>query len=87
MAISGRRHFRFFARNVNWLMEEINADTVFLRNRLQGPTIAVLGTGGPYDSLKIAIANRIARSGDGTIQFLQLVPEKTTETQIQSIKP
>ena len=67
---------RHIIRDLHWLQEHLGCDTVFLRNRdvTNIDTIAVLGTGGPYDPVKIGIADHIARYENATVRFVHLTP-------------
>jgi hypothetical protein len=60
---------------------------VFLRNRevTSIDTIAVLGTGGPYDPVKIGIADHIARYEGATVRFVNLTPADAPEGQAAAI--
>jgi hypothetical protein len=60
---------------------------VFLRNRdvTSITTIAVLGTGGPYDPVKIGIADHIARYENATVRFVNLTPTDAPPGQAEAI--
>jgi len=68
------RATRHIIRDLHWLQEHLPCDTVFLRNREMSSidTIAVLGTGGPYDPVKIEIADHIARYENARVRFVHL---------------
>ena len=71
-------------RDLKWLRDNLQCDTIFLRNRdledLQ--TIVIMGSGGPFDILKISLANRVAVAEGATIRFVHVVGEDSTEAQM-----
>jgi amino acid transporter len=81
------RATRHIIRDLHWLQEHLSCDSVFLRNRGvdEIDTIAVLGTGGPYDPVKVEIADHIARYEEGTLRFVHLIPTDAPPTQADSI--
>lgn len=81
------RATRHVTRDLRWLQEHLTCDSVFLRNREVDriDRIAVLGTGSPYDSVKIEMADHIARYEDATIRFVHLTPVDAPPAQSTSI--
>jgi amino acid transporter len=79
---------RHINRDLRWLREHLTCDSVFLRNRgvEEIDRIAVLGTGGPYDPVKIGIADHIARYEDAEIRFVHLLPQDALPGQAESIR-
>jgi amino acid transporter len=79
---------RHINRDLRWLREHLICDSVFLRNRGVEAIdrIAVLGTGGPYDPVKIGIADHIARYEDAEIRFVHLLPQDALPGQAESIR-
>jgi hypothetical protein len=49
-------------------------------------TIAVLGSGGPYDVLKISIAAKIAQTEDAALRFVHVLNPSTSRAQIRSLE-
>ena len=45
-----------------------------------------MGSGGPYDVLKISLADRIAQREHAAIRFVHVVNEDATEAQVSSIR-
>lgn len=82
------RATRHVTRDLRWLREHLSCDSLFLRNRAveEIDTIAVLGTGGPYDPVKLGIADHIARYEDASIRFVHLLPQDALEGQAESIR-
>ena len=82
------RSTRHTTRDLHWLREHLTCDSVFLRNRAVDDidTIAVLGTGGPYDPVKIEVADHIARYEEGKIRFVHLVSPDAPTGQSDAIR-
>lgn len=84
------RHWRIplFGGNVEWLMDHLSCDSVFVKNRGLGEIcdIAVIGEKGPYDPIEIRMANAIALQHGATIRFLRAVKPNATEVQVDSIQ-
>jgi len=81
------RATRHVTRDLHWLQEHLPCDSAFLRNRAVDDIgrIAVLGTGGPYDPVKVEIADHIARHEDASIRFVHLTPVDAPPGQAASI--
>ncbi len=81
------RTTRHVTRDLHWLQEHLTCDSAFLRNRAVDDIdrIAVLGTGGPYDPVKIEVADHIARYEDASIRFVHLTPVDAPPGQAASI--
>ncbi|MFB3099223.1 MAG: APC family permease, partial [Acidimicrobiia bacterium] len=82
------RATREVTRDLQWLREHLTSDSVFLRNRVVEniDTISVLGTGGPYDPVKIGMADHIARYEDATIRFVHLIAPDAPPAQVDAIR-
>jgi amino acid transporter len=78
---------RPFVRDLRWLRDNSECDTIMFRNRGLDDidTIVIMGSGGPYDVLKISLADRIAQRENASIRFVHVVNEDATEAQIASI--
>ncbi len=81
------RATRSVNRDLQWLRDQLRCDSVFLRNRAVEDidSISVLGTGGPYDPVKIGMADHIARDEGASIRFVHLVAPDAPEAQAHSI--
>ena len=81
------RTTRHVTRDLHWLQEHLTCDSAFLRNRVVEDIdrIAVLGTGGPYDPVKVEVADHIARYEDASIRFVHLTPIDAPPGQAASI--
>jgi hypothetical protein len=76
-----------FISDVRWLSTHVDADVAFLRYRGVKPVlkhIAVLGSGGPVDELKISIANMLIEP-DGVIEIVHILPPDIDKRQIDFI--
>jgi len=82
------RATRHITRDLRWLRENLICDSVYLRNRAvdEIDRIAVLGTGGPYDPVKIEMADHIARYETASIRFVHLTPEDAPPAFAESIR-
>ena len=81
------RATRNVTRDLQWLREHLVCDSVFLRNRAVDSidSISVLGTGGPYDPVKIGMADHIARYEDAMIRFVHLTAPDAPDAQTDAI--
>ena len=81
------RATRHVNRDLRWLREHLSCDSVFLRNREVDriDQIAILGTGGPYDPVKIEMADHIARYEHAELRFVHLTPPDAPPAQAESI--
>ena len=81
------RATRHVSRDLRWLREHLTCDSVFLRNREvdQIDQISILGTGGPYDPVKIEMADHIARHEQAKLRFVHLTPTDAPPAQAESI--
>lgn len=77
-----------FVRDLRWLRDNAECDTILFRNRglEEIDSIVIMGSGGPYDVLKISLADRIAQREQASIRFVHVVNEEATEAQLTSIK-
>jgi len=75
-------------RDLKWLRDNLECDTMFLRNRELDEihSIIIMGSGGPYDVLKISMANRIAVPEEAEIQFVHVANESATDAQIAATR-
>ncbi len=81
------RATRHITRDLRWLREHLICDSVFLRNRAVDniDRIAILGTGGPYDPVKVELADHIGRYEDASIRFVHLTPADAPPKQAEAI--
>lgn len=76
-----------FVRDVRWLGDHVDCDTVLIRYRglSRINRIVVLGSGGPADVAKVALANKLAVAEGASIRFVHVVDDIATEPQIEFI--
>ncbi len=81
------RPTRLFGGELRWLRDHLTCDAAFLRAREVGPlqSITVMGAGGPYDALKVDLADSLAAASGGTIRFIHVVGEDAPDRQIDVI--
>lgn len=81
------RATRHIVRDWRWLRDHLPGDSAFLRNRQvrEIDTIVVMGTGGPYDPVKIDLASRIAKAEQARIRFIHVAVESASEEQMALI--
>lgn len=79
---------RYFVRDLRWLRDNSECDTILFRNRglEKIETIVIMGSGGPFDVLKISLADRIAQREEAAIRFVHVVNEESTDAQVASIR-
>ncbi|NNC41540.1 MAG: amino acid permease [Acidimicrobiia bacterium] len=84
--VSRRR--RGFAASIRWLQEHASCDVAVLHRRLIGELghIAVMGAGSPYDVMKIDVGNRLASEPESTLAFVHVLPEDSTDPQVDAIE-
>ena len=82
--LSATRHI---VRDWRWLRDHLPNDSAFLRNRHLTTirSIVVLGTGGPYDPLKLDIASRIAKGEGAALRLVHVAQGTAPEGQMALI--
>ncbi len=75
-------------RDWRWLREHLPSDSAFIRNRPASDinTICILGTGGPYDPLKLNLASRIAKHENASLRLIHVLQGEASEEQIAAIE-
>ena len=79
---------RSIIRDWRWLQEQLPSDSAFLRHRYPAEisSIAVMGTGGPYDPLKLLIASRIAKGEGASLRLIHVAQEMASTQQLNTIE-
>jgi len=82
------RATRHVVRDWRWLRDHLPGDSAFMRNRhiTDIRSIVILGTGGPYDPLKINIASRIAKEEGASLRLVHVVQEAASAEQVAVIE-
>lgn len=81
------RENRIFVRDLRWLRDNSECDTILFRNRGLSSIdkIVIMGSGGPYDVLKISLADRIAQREQAAIRFVHVLKPEATDAQVASV--
>lgn len=79
---------RPLSRDAGWLMERSGSNVAVLGSRPLGPLseVLVMGTGGPFDALKVDLASRIARSRGARVRFMHVVRETVLPSQLETLR-
>ena len=79
---------RPLSRDTGWLMDRSGADVAVLGPRPLDAIreVLVMGTGGPFDALKVDLASRIARHEAARIRFLHAVPDSVLPAQLATLR-
>ena len=82
------RGTRRFIHDMKDVRDHLPCDSIFLRNRTVGQvrTVVIMGSGGPYDVLKISLAARIAAAEGSQLRFVHVLPESARVQQTDSIE-
>ncbi len=78
---------RHIVRDWRWLRDHLPSDSAFLRNRhlTKIRNIVVMGTGGPYDPLKLNMAERIARAESASLRLIHVAQATASDEQLGAI--
>jgi amino acid transporter len=76
-----------FVEDVRWVADNAGCDTAFVRYRGLAAIdhIVILGSGGPADALKLALAERLARTEGARLSLVHVVPETASGAQVDFI--
>jgi amino acid transporter/nucleotide-binding universal stress UspA family protein len=82
------RGTRRFIHEMQDVRDHLPCDSIFLRNRSIGSTenVVIMGSGGPYDVLKISLAARISAAEGSNLRFVHVLPEEARVQQADSIE-
>jgi amino acid transporter/nucleotide-binding universal stress UspA family protein len=83
-----RSHGTLLGHDVDWYMEHVDCDVVFVNDRgwHEIDDIVVIGDEGPYDPLKVLIADAIAFEHDASLHFLYAVEPTASDEQVDAIE-
>lgn len=81
-------HRRLFGRGVDWLLRNAPTDVVLVEDEgFDGADeIAVVANRGPFDAVKLLIADGVAEETGAEINLLHAIPEGAPETQRDAIR-
>ncbi len=79
---------RDFSHDMEWLADRAFCDFAFLGNRYLDRVndIAILGSGGPLDAIKINLASRIGREDDARLRFVHVLADHASGRQVASLR-
>lgn len=85
---SGSRKIWPFGSDVDWLMDHVPCDSLIVRNKglESADKIVVVANKGPFDPLKVVMANAVAVHEGADIHFLHAFGENASEAQLDSIE-
>jgi nucleotide-binding universal stress UspA family protein len=77
-----------FGNDVEWLMDHVPCDSIFVKNRGVGKLrkIAVIGENRPYESVEIVTANTIAVEHGAGIHFIHALKTGASDAQVAALK-
>jgi amino acid transporter/nucleotide-binding universal stress UspA family protein len=83
-----RYHGEMLGRDVDWYMNHVDCDLVFVRDRGWGDVdeIVVIADEGPYDPLEILVADAIAFQYDAGLRFLYAVDPTASDEEVAAIE-
>lgn len=81
-------HAWLFGNDVEWLMDHLPCDTLIVKNNGLDDIdeIVVVGEKGPYDPLKLVVANSVAVHEGACIRLLHALRQQASDAQVESIK-
>jgi len=76
--LDDHRHVRGFGPDMEWLGDRVRCDFAFLGHRYLDEIndVAILGSGGPLDPVKVMLAHRIAVGEGASIRFVHVLGEE-----------
>ena len=82
------RGTRRFIHEMKDVRDHLPCDSIFLRNRTIGDVsnLVIMGSGGPYDVLKISLAEQISRVEGSRLRFVHVLPEDARDQQADSVE-
>lgn len=84
----GADHASVFGSSIDQLIEDAPCDVVFVEDRgmRNVDEITIIADTGPYDPLKVAIADAIATETDAILRFLNLLDADAEDAQVDSVQ-
>ncbi|MDH3607471.1 MAG: universal stress protein [Acidimicrobiia bacterium] len=79
---------RRFIHEMKDVRDHLPCDSIFLRNRTIGRVgnLVIMGSGGPYDVLKISLAAQVSATEGSRLRFVHVLPEDARDQQVESIE-
>jgi nucleotide-binding universal stress UspA family protein len=81
------RGTRRFIHEMKDVRDHLPCDSIFLRNRTIGRVnnLVIMGSGGPYDVLKISLAAKVSAAEGSKLRFVHVLPENARDQQVESV--
>ncbi len=82
------RGTRRFINEMKDVRDHLPCDSIFLRNRTIGKVknLVIMGSGGPYDVLKISLAAQVSTAEGSKLRFVHVLPEDARNQQVDSVE-
>ena len=82
------RGTRRFINEMKDVRDHLPCDSIFLRNRTVGRVnnLVIMGSGGPYDVLKISLAAKVSAAEGSKLRFVHVLPEDARDQQVDSVE-
>jgi amino acid transporter/nucleotide-binding universal stress UspA family protein len=82
------RGTRRFINEMKDVRDHLPCDSIFLRNRTVGrvKNLVIMGSGGPYDVLKISLAAKVSAAEGAKLRFVHVLPEDARDQQVESVE-
>jgi nucleotide-binding universal stress UspA family protein len=82
------RGTRRFINEMKDVRDHLPCDSIFLRNRTVGRVnnLVIMGSGGPYDVLKISLAAMVSAVEGSKLRFVHVLPEDARDQQVESVE-
>ncbi|MDH3540230.1 MAG: universal stress protein [Acidimicrobiia bacterium] len=82
------RGTRRYIHDMKDVRDHLPCDSIFLRNRTVGPVknLVIMGSGGPYDVLKISLAAKVSAAEGARLRFVHVLPEDARDQQVDSVE-
>jgi nucleotide-binding universal stress UspA family protein len=82
------RGTRRFINDMKDVRDHLPCDSIFLRNRTVGrvKNLAIMGSGGPFDVLKISLAAKVSAVEGSKLRFVHVLPEDARDQQVESVE-
>jgi amino acid transporter/nucleotide-binding universal stress UspA family protein len=82
------RGTRRFIHEMKDVRDHLPCDSIFLRNRTVGRVnnLVIMGSGGPYDVLKISLAAKVSATEGSKLRFVHVLPEDARDQQVDSVE-
>jgi nucleotide-binding universal stress UspA family protein len=82
------RGTRRFINEMKDVRDHLPCDSIFLRNRTVGKVknLVIMGSGGPFDVLKISLAAQVSAAEGSKLRFVHVLPKDARDQQVESVE-